>query len=187
MFCVELWLPVTMCTFTSRRAPVMPTGAPMPSCSSTTKSCGSTCRISRPVGSDTALAASIARRTSSRVISRFFPATAITPAAVEPLDVRAGQRQVHRIDLDAGHQLGFVDGLLDRLDRRFEVDDDTRAGCRATRPRRGRRCRRRRRRAPRRRPPSPSRCRRRGRPDIVLCAPLCLRFLAIAVPGPSRD
>ena len=35
-------LPVTTCTFTSRRVPVIPTGAPMPSCSSTTKSCGST-------------------------------------------------------------------------------------------------------------------------------------------------
>ena len=85
MFCVELWLPVMMCTLTSRRAPVIPTGAPMPSCSSTTKSCGSTCRISRPVGSDTALAASMARRTSSLVISRFFPATAITPRLLNPL------------------------------------------------------------------------------------------------------
>src|SRR5437773_1327630 len=82
---VELWLPATMWTFTSRRAPVIPTGAPIPSCSSTTKSCGSTCRISRPVGSETALAASMARRTSSRVISRFFPATAITPRLLKPL------------------------------------------------------------------------------------------------------
>ena len=85
MFCVELWLPVMMWTLTSSRAPVIPTGAPMPSCSSTTKSCGSTWRISRPVGSDTALAASIARRTSSRVISRFLPATAITPRLLKPL------------------------------------------------------------------------------------------------------
>ena len=45
-------------------------------------------------------------------------------AAVEPLDVRAGQREVHRVDLDAGHQLGFLDRLLDRVDRRLEVDDD---------------------------------------------------------------
>ena len=48
-------------------------------------------------------------------------------AAVEPLDVRAGQRQVHRVDLDAGHQLGFFDRLLDRVDRRLEVDDDAAA------------------------------------------------------------
>ena len=85
MFCVDEAAPVTMWTFTSRRAPIIPTGAPMPSCSSTTKSCGSTCRISRPAGSVTALAASIARRTSSRVISRFLPATAITPRLLKPL------------------------------------------------------------------------------------------------------
>ena len=85
MFCVDDTAPVTTCTLTSSRAPVMPIGAPMPSCSSTTKSCGSTCRISRPVGSATALAASIARRTSSRVISRFLPATAITPRLLKPL------------------------------------------------------------------------------------------------------
>ncbi|MNC88346.1 hypothetical protein D3C83_41490 [compost metagenome] len=44
--------------------------------------------------------------------------------AVEALDVRARQRQVYRVDLDAGHQLGLVDRLLDRLDRRLEVHDD---------------------------------------------------------------
>ena len=85
MFCVDEALPVTTWTFTSRRVPVMPTGAPMPSCSSTTKSCGSTCRISRPLGSATALAASMARRTSSRVISRFLPATATTPRLLNAL------------------------------------------------------------------------------------------------------
>ena len=57
----------------------------MPSWSSTTKSCGSTCRISRPAGRDTALAASMARLTSSRVISRFLPATATTPRLLKPL------------------------------------------------------------------------------------------------------
>ena len=45
-------------------------------------------------------------------------------AAVEALDVRARQRQVHGVDLDAGHQLGFLDRLLDRVDGRLEVDDD---------------------------------------------------------------
>src|SRR5688572_11811566 len=85
MFCVEVLAPVTMWTFTSRRAPVIPRGAPIPSWSSTTKSCGRTCRISRPAGRDTALAASMARLTSSRVISRFFPATATTPRLLNPL------------------------------------------------------------------------------------------------------
>ena len=46
-------------TFTSRRVPVMPVGSPMPSWSSTTNSWGSTCRISRSMGIETALAASI--------------------------------------------------------------------------------------------------------------------------------
>ena len=40
--------------------------------------------ISRPLGSVTALAASIDRRTSSRVISRFLPATATTPRLLTP-------------------------------------------------------------------------------------------------------
>jgi hypothetical protein len=38
--------------------------------------------------------------------------------------VGTGQREVDRIDLDAGHQLGFLDRLLDRIDRRLEVHDD---------------------------------------------------------------
>ena len=84
-FCVVEVLPVTMWTFTSRRAPVIPIGAPMPSCSSTTKSCGSVCSTSRPFGRDTAFAASIARRTSWRVISRFCPATATTPRLLNAL------------------------------------------------------------------------------------------------------
>src|SRR6185503_7105096 len=45
-------------------------------------------------------------------------------AAVEPFDVRPRQRQVHRVDLDASHQLGFLDRFLDRVDRRLEVDHD---------------------------------------------------------------
>jgi hypothetical protein len=46
-------------------------------------------------------------------------------AAVESLDVRARQREVDGIDLDAGHQFRLVDRLLDRFDCRLEVDDDT--------------------------------------------------------------
>ena len=187
MFCVELWLPVMMCTFTSSRAPVIPTGAPIPSCSSTTKSCGSTCRISRPVGSDTAFAASIARRTSSRVISRFFPATAITPRLLNPLMCGPDRRQVHRVDLDPGHQLGLLDRLLDRVHRRLEVHHDAASDASRLRHTRARRCRYRLRRGPRRPRRSPSRYRRRGRPDTVLYAPLCLRSLTNAVRRRSRD
>ena len=45
--------------------------------------------------------------------------------AVERLDVTAGQREMHGIDLHAGGELGLLYGLLDRLDGRLEVDDDT--------------------------------------------------------------
>jgi hypothetical protein len=34
---------------------------------------------------------------------------------------------VHGVDLDARHQLGFLDRLLDRLDGGLEVDDDAAA------------------------------------------------------------
>jgi hypothetical protein len=83
--------------------PVIPTGAPMPSCSSTTKSCGRTWRISRPLGDRD------------------------DPPAVERLDVRAGQAEVNGIDLDAGRQLRLVDRLLDRLDGSLQVHDDAAA------------------------------------------------------------
>ncbi len=75
---------VTMWTFTSSRLPVMPVGSRMPSWSSTTKSWGSTCRISRSTGMGMALAVSTARRTSSRSITRFLVETAITPRELEP-------------------------------------------------------------------------------------------------------
>ena len=38
--------------------------------------------------------------------------------------MRGRQAEVHRVDLDAGGQLGFLDRLLDRLDRGLEIDDD---------------------------------------------------------------
>ncbi len=44
--------------------------------------------------------------------------------AVERLDVRAGERQVHAVDLDAGRELGLVERALDGLGRRVDVVDD---------------------------------------------------------------
>ena len=41
---------------------------------------------------------------------------------VEALDVAAGRSRDHAADLAAGHQLGLVDGLADRLDRGVDVD-----------------------------------------------------------------
>ena len=111
-------------TFTSRRVPVMPVGSPMPSWSSTTNSCGSTCRISRSMGIETALAASIARRTSSRSIMRFLPGDRDHAARVEAADVGAGHAHVGGADLHARHQLGLLHHALDGLDGGLEVDDD---------------------------------------------------------------
>ena len=45
-------------------------------------------------------------------------------AAVERLDVRARETQVHRVDVDARGQFRFVDGLFDRCDGGLEIDDD---------------------------------------------------------------
>src|SRR5262245_21398963 len=44
--------------------------------------------------------------------------------AVESFDVRPGEGEMNRVDLDPGHELGFLDGLLDRIDRRIDVDDE---------------------------------------------------------------
>ena len=45
-------------------------------------------------------------------------------AAIEPLHVGTGKREVHRVDLNSGHQLRLLDGVLDRLDGRFQIDDN---------------------------------------------------------------
>ena len=45
-------------------------------------------------------------------------------AAVESLDVGTGQREMDGVDLDARHQLRFLDRLLDRVDGGIDVDDD---------------------------------------------------------------
>jgi len=43
-------------------------------------------------------------------------------AAVEGLDVRARKAEMHGVDLDSRRQFRLVDGLLDRVDGRLEVD-----------------------------------------------------------------
>ena len=96
----------------------------MPSWSSTTNSWGSTWRISRSRGIDTALAASITRRTSSRSITRFLFETAMTPRELKPLMWVPAMPDVGGADLDPGHELGLLEHALDRVDRGLEVDDD---------------------------------------------------------------
>ena len=75
MFCTAETAPVTMCTLTSRRTPLMPTGSRMSSCPSMMYSCGSTCRICWSVGMLTALAVSVTRCTSASVTSLSLIAT----------------------------------------------------------------------------------------------------------------
>ena len=82
---------------------------------------------------------------------------------VQAAHVAAGDAGVHRVNLAAGHQLRFLDGALDRLHRRLDVDDD--AALQAARRMRAEAddfdaCRRA---SSRRRSPPPSRCRCRGR------------------------
>ena len=113
-----------MWTLTSSRDPVMPTGLPMPSCSSTTKSCGSTCRISRPLGQRHRLRGIDGAPDVLAGDLAVLAGDGHDAAAVEPLHVGARQRQVRRVDLDPGRQFGFVDGPLDGVDRRLEVDDE---------------------------------------------------------------
>ena len=123
MFCAALSAPVTMCTLASRRTPDMPIGSRMPSWLSMMNSCGRMCRIFWSAGIATAL-----RRVDAR--GRRRPASLrLSRIATMPCELRlrtwlpaiAG---VHRVDLAAGHQLGFLDRALDRLHGRFDVDDD---------------------------------------------------------------
>ncbi len=75
MFCAADTAPVTMCTLTSRRTPLMPIGSRMSSWPSMMNSCGSTCRICWSVGMLTALAVSMTRATSASVTSLSLIAT----------------------------------------------------------------------------------------------------------------
>src|SRR6185503_8793008 len=43
---------------------------------------------------------------------------------VQAADVAARDTRQHAVDLAAGHELGFLDGALDRLHGRLDVDDD---------------------------------------------------------------
>ena len=81
----EVVAAVMMWTLASSFDPISPTGEAMPPWSSSTNSWGSTCRISRSMGIETALAASMTRLTSSRSMTRFLLLTAMTPRELKPL------------------------------------------------------------------------------------------------------
>ncbi len=46
------------------------------------------------------------------------------PLGVEALDMPPGDARVNQLDLAAGHQLGLLQRLADRLDGALDVDDD---------------------------------------------------------------
>jgi hypothetical protein len=75
MFCTADTAPVTMCTRTSRRMPLMPIGSRTSSWLSTMNSCGTVCSSCWSVGMLTALAVSITRATSVAVTSLSLIAT----------------------------------------------------------------------------------------------------------------
>ena len=73
-----------------------------------------TCSISRPLGNATAFAASIARLTSSRLISRLLPGDRHDAAAVEALDVRARQaRYTESISMPAVSSASSIARLIE--------------------------------------------------------------------------
>src|SRR6202453_766351 len=84
IFCVAEPHAVTMCTLASRRWPTIPIAWRMLSCASRKNSCGRTCNTSRSSGSCMPRAASTARRTSSRWMSRGRPTTVIPPRLFTP-------------------------------------------------------------------------------------------------------
>ena len=84
--------------------------------------CGSTWRISRSIGIATALA--LLDHARDVALADLLVLDRDDAVRVEPLDVRARDAGVDRRDLAAGHVLGLVDRLLDRLHGRVDVDHD---------------------------------------------------------------
>jgi hypothetical protein len=75
MFSTADTAPVTMCTLTSSRTPLMPSGSRTPSCPSMMNSCGRMCRICWSFGIAIALAVSITRSMSACTTSPSLIAT----------------------------------------------------------------------------------------------------------------
>ena len=112
MFCAADTAPVTMCTFTSRRTPRMPSGSRTSSWPSMMNSWCRMCRICWSVGMLTASRrldhALDVERADLAVLDRHHA------VRVEAPDVAAGDAGERRGDLAVGHQLGLLERALDR-------------------------------------------------------------------------
>ena len=111
-----------MCTLTSRRTPLMPSGSRTSSCPSMMNSCGRMCRICWSFGIAIAFAVSTTRSMSA--CGDFLFLDRDHAARVEAADVAAGDAGVDLGDPAVRHQLGFLEHALDRRHRRLDVDDD---------------------------------------------------------------
>ena len=161
MFCTADTAPVTICTFTSSRMPLMPIGSRTSSWLSTMNSCGTVCSnllvgrdVDRLRGFDHA-----------RDIGRgdFLVLDGDHAARIEAADMAAGDAGIDVADLAVGHQLGFFQRALDRFDSRLDIDDHALFQALAIRAAQGRSLHAVRSASPRPPPPPPSRCRCRGR------------------------
>ena len=115
---------VTICTFTSSRVPTMPSGSRDAMLIVNGEFLRQDVDDSRgPARDATARAVSMTRRTSSVLISRVRVGMDVTPRLLKLLMWRAGETHVNGFDLASRHRFGFTDALLDRLDRRFDIDD----------------------------------------------------------------
>ena len=81
IFCAALTAPVTICTFTSRRKPLIPMGSRTSSCPSIMNSCTRICKICWSVGILIALAVSNTRSTSPAL-------TSLSRIATIPLELK---------------------------------------------------------------------------------------------------
>ena len=95
----------------------------MPSCASTRNSCGSTCRTSRSSGSEMLRAASMARRTSSRSISRGRVPEGNAAAAVHAAHMTAGHADHRGLHRNVGHTFGFFHGAANGTHRGIQIND----------------------------------------------------------------
>ena len=115
---------MTMCTRTSSRAAIMPSGSCTPVWSSRMNSCGSRCRISRSSGRGMARALSTALRSLVAANLARPGAKAETAVAVDAANMGAGHAQQRVLDGRSRDVFGLLHRLLNRAHGFVQIDDD---------------------------------------------------------------